>query len=195
MKRIYTLLGLFVLLTAFQCEDDGYLPITGAELPAVVSVAGNQTVFTQDEFITINTVIPDAVTTTDGEMLSLKEYLDENEGELSYVLLVYKDQEGGDLQTVPISTATADTGAVYYDPSYPNMAISTVYNVDNNTFISSVRFKVSEPGSYYLGGGYFRNSNKEEILISAPHSSERQLELFSSIENAGDNGLYALTVD
>ena len=195
MKRIHTLLGLFILLTAFQCEDDDFLPTTGVELPTMVSVANDQTVFAQDEFITINTVIPNEVTTTDGEMLSLKEYLDENEGELSYLLLVYKNQEGGDLQSVPISIATADTGVVSYDPSYPSMAISTVYNIDNNTFVSSVRFKVSEAGSYYLGGGHSRNSNKEEILISAPHSSERQLVLFSSIQNAGDNGLYGFIVE
>ena len=195
IKKISFYFVCFVLLSAFQCSEDDPEIIATVDEPNMVTVDNNQTVFSIDEDIIINTVIPNEVTSTEGETLLLTDYLVNYEESLSYWLYAYKYSDDGLLQGVPIPFAEAEIGNVLYEDLDHGMSISNpIFNDD--AFVSSIKFKLSEPGTYYIGGGFYDSyTNHQKIQIIPYNGTNGQVKIFTSIVNENEDGLYEFIVE
>ncbi|WP_298902573.1 hypothetical protein [uncultured Psychroserpens sp.] len=182
----------------FQCSSDEDEPeiIATVNKPHLLNIEGNQNVFSVDEEIIINTKIPNVVTSENNENLTLTDYMDESTASLSYWLYVYKDRADGELQGMPIAFAQAEIGDVSYEGLDHGMSISNIFVQEENAFISQVKFKVSELGTYYIGGGYYDGyTGLQKVKIIPYNGSNGQVRVFTSIVDTNENGLYEFTIE
>lgn len=196
-KKFCLYITCFMLLSAFQCHEDEIETLATIELPATATIEGNQSIFQLDDEITVKTIIPNSVISTDGESLLLSDFLVEQEQLLRYWLYVYKDIGKDFLQGVQIATAQAQIGGVEYSETgaYYGMSIKNTYDADEDAFLSEIKFKMIEPGNYLFGGGYYDSYTKhQKIKMIINTQANTEVEIFSSIVNANTEGLYEFTV-
>lgn len=196
LKNLY--ISLIILSASpFQCSsiDDFSKTTTIVEEPNLVKVEDNKVEFSINDDIIINTIIPDNVISNDGKKLLLSGYLAELQETISLWLYIYTDGENNDLKGVSITEADAEVGEILCEGLDYGMYISTVFDETKNTFVSRIKLKLTEPGTYYLGGGYYDSyKDNQSIRIFIRSILNEEVIINTSIKNSNEKGLYKFVV-
>ncbi len=192
---IYALIILSV--SPFQCSNDEneYTNLT-INTPNLVDVENNQTVFSLNEYIIVNTHITNNQIVDKKQTINVSDYVHSNENKLSYWLYFYQKDDNGNYIAVNAKEMIAENGDVYHSNLIYGASIINPFSTTTDSYSSKIKFKMLETGTFYIGGGYYDGYTQDQrISISSSNEINEELLLTTSILNAKKNGLYEFKVE
>lgn len=185
-------------VSPFQCTsvDDFPRVIRTVEQPDLIEIEDNKNVFSIDEDIVIEATIPNNVVSVEGKKLLLSDYLDKDQEKIQFWLYAYTDGDDTKLKGVSIAEAEAEVGNVFYEGIGYGMSISAVFDKGKNAFVSRVKFKLAESGTYYIGGGYYDSyKDDQQVRIYLSNNVNEEVHVYTSIKNSNESGVYKFTIE
>ncbi|MDO1500614.1 hypothetical protein Q2T40_10775 [Winogradskyella maritima] len=198
MKPFSILLMLTFSLCASLCcpgeEEATQFNISNDNL---VQIENNATVFAVDDFLVIETIIPNNQTTVDGQTIQLSNlFYDDvlSESFLEHSLSLYLETQFGTRSPIQLTEEVvfADEGMV--NLSNEIIRVLQGYDEASNSFRSRIRIQLKESGTLFLGGrGSFAQSNAIEIYGGIYELGFANIS--TTIRNANAQGLYEFVVE
>lgn len=191
MKKISYLLALYVLLTAFQCEecDDcggEYISITQEDLITI-----SESNYHVNDTIWIETAVPKIMTKDNGETINLKELDAEHSYSSNFYLKKLTAYGYSDiyLNENTIVSVEGET-PTFTDTNYPSVNTHLIYNSSTESYNSKFGIVLLESGDYLIKPTTDYN---QKINISFS-SATFYIDIFTTIANRNLEESYQFTV-
>ena len=197
MRKSLLYFVLLVLLSAFQCEDETYVPDNFVENNDLVQIRDNKANYAVDEFIVITTEIDNRQQTRDANTIAIDDFLVGNEKALFYSLGLFRVTSTNEKIPVIIENVQVEEGMIEYNDQNAYFNILSPYDNGRDQFISEIGVQLKEAVDYILVPDTARLEDDMYFILfdlSGP-TAVGSLQLNTSILNADADGIYRFTVE
>ena len=195
MKKKILYFLLVVFLSAFQCEDDEYVPDNEIKNDDLIEIEDNRSSFLVEDYLFITTKVNNQQTTIDNKIVNLKDFIVDDEAFIVHGLALFMlSQENQEIPYIIEEVQELD-GSVEFTGQDSFFYTKSFYNEADNDFFSKIGIKLSQPGTYLLKSSLFRDNEYQIIFDLNGSASAGTLQLTTSILNADEEGVYQFTVE